>query len=445
MNDATLDISALIDRSAISGFQKRIAFICFLFIMVDGFDVASVGFIAPALSAEFNVVPAGLAPLFASSFFGLLIGSLIAGPMADRRGRKPVLIGSLIFFGIASLAAGASGSLNVLVIARFLTGLGLGGAFPNAVTLASEYFPKRARSRMTVLAVTGFSLGSAIGGLVTAQLVGIIGWRGILEVGGALPLLLALVGIALLPESVKYLVARGENQKRILATLNRIATVPATVVVYSINETVEPKAPLRELLGPGLAAITLLLWLTFFMSQIVIYLITSWLPLLLMGMGTSIKTASLIVSLLQFFSVPGALVLGVFMDRTDARLALAAFFLVGALFVIGIGVSAQDLQWLVVSISGVGLSAGGSMIGLYALAAQTYPVNARATGVAWATSAGRVGAITASLGGGVMLAFGLSYTAIFVWVASATLIAAAALITMRLVQGPRSKAPNVTV
>jgi AAHS family 4-hydroxybenzoate transporter-like MFS transporter len=85
------------------------------------------------------------------------------------------------------------------------------------------------------------------------------------------------------------------------------------------------------------------------------------------------------------------------------------------------------------------------MIGLYALAAQTYPVNARATGVAWATSAGRVGAITASLGGGVMLAFGLSYTAIFVWVASATLIAAAALITMRLVQGPRSKAPNVTV
>lgn len=162
--------------------------VVFLIVAIDGFDTAAVGFIAPALKAEWGLQATDLAPLFGAGLFGLMAGALIFGPLSDKLGRKPILIGSVIMFGIASVFASFSADLQTLIIWRFLTGLGLGGALPNAITLTSEYAPTSRRSNLVTMMFCGFTVGSALGGIFSAQLLPHIGWHGILLIGGVLPL-----------------------------------------------------------------------------------------------------------------------------------------------------------------------------------------------------------------------------------------------------------------
>jgi len=167
--------------------------LCFFIVAIDGFDTAAIGFIAPAIRADWGLSPAQLAPLFGSGLFGLMVGAFAIGPFADRHGRKAVLIFAVVFFGLASLASSFSPNLAVLIALRFFTGFGLGGAMPNAITLTSEYCPEDRRSFLVTLMFCGFTIGSALGGVVASQIVADYGWRSVLVVGGVLPLLLAPV------------------------------------------------------------------------------------------------------------------------------------------------------------------------------------------------------------------------------------------------------------
>src|SRR5207244_3338821 len=184
---------------------------------------AAIGFIAPAIRAEWNLTPAQLAPLFGAGLAGLMAGAFLFGPLADKFGRKGVLIVCVLFFGLASLASASSTSLWELVILRFLTGLGLGGAMPNSVTLTSEYCPEKRRSFLVTTMFCGFTVGSALGGLALAPLVGEWGWRSVLMLGGILPLVLLPMMVWQLPESVRYLIMEGKGLNRVAATLKRIA------------------------------------------------------------------------------------------------------------------------------------------------------------------------------------------------------------------------------
>ena len=177
MTPKVIDVQQFIDSHKLSGAQLRLILLCFLVVAVDGFDTASIGFIAPAIRAEWALRPAQLAPLFASGLFGLMLGAFAVGPIADRHGRKAMLILSMAFFGVASLLSAFSPNLTVLIALRFLTGLGLGGAMPNAITLTSEYCPQPRRSSLVTLMFCGFTIGSAFGGIVTSQLIGGYGWR----------------------------------------------------------------------------------------------------------------------------------------------------------------------------------------------------------------------------------------------------------------------------
>ena len=204
-----IDVQAFIDARKLSAVQVILLVLCFLVVAVDGFDTAAIGFIAPAIRADWGLTPAQLAPLFGSGLFGLMVGAFAIGPLADRHGRKAVLIFSVAFFGAASLASAFSPNLTVLILLRFLTGLGLGAALPNAITLTSEYCPEGRRSSLVTLMNCGFTVGSALGGVVASQIVADFGWQSVLIVGGVLPLALALVLAWAMPESVRFLVMRG--------------------------------------------------------------------------------------------------------------------------------------------------------------------------------------------------------------------------------------------
>ena len=196
--------------------------LCFCVVLLDGFDTAAIGYIAPSLITEWGVERPALAPVLSAALFGLAFGALSSGPLADRLGRKAVLVGSVLVMGAACLASAFAGDLNQLVVWRFITGLGLGAAMPNAVTLMSEYCPDGRRATLTNAMFCGFPLGAAFGGFLAAWMIPQWGWRSVLVLGGIAPLVLTVLLLLLLPESVRYMVAKNQPVERIRGVLRRI-------------------------------------------------------------------------------------------------------------------------------------------------------------------------------------------------------------------------------
>src|SRR3954447_21369230 len=205
----SIDVQTFLNEHPFSGYQWVIFALCFWIVLLDGFDTAAIGYIAPSLITEWSVERPALAPVLSAALFGLAFGALSAGPLDDRFGRKAVLVVSVLVFGTACLASAFSGGLTQLVIWRFLTGLGLGAAMPNAVTLMIEYCPDQRRATLTNTMFCGFPLGAALGGFLAAWMIPLWGWRSVFLLGGLAPLVLTVLMLAILPESVRYMVANA--------------------------------------------------------------------------------------------------------------------------------------------------------------------------------------------------------------------------------------------
>ncbi|KWR75074.1 MFS transporter [Cupriavidus sp. IDO] len=430
-----LNVTAFIDRHPLSAFQVTIVVLCFLIVAVDGFDTAAIGFIAPAIRGEWHLTPAQLAPLFGAGLGGLMAGAFLFGPLADRFGRKSVLVLSVLFFGAASLASAWSGDLMTLIALRFLTGLGLGGAMPNAITLTSEFCPDKRRSFLVTTMFCGFTLGSAFGGLASAALIDAFGWRSVLVVGGVLPLGLAVLLASLLPESVRYLVMAGKGRERIAATLQRIAPqADLRDATFVVSEQRATGSPVRHLFRPELLRGTLLFWLTFFMSLLVIYLLSSWLPTLLRSTGQSMRTAALVTTMFQVGGTVGAIALGWLMDRINPHYVLTASYTLAGLCIAAVGSFASDPVAAGVAVFFAGFCISGSQVGGNALSASFYPTDCRATGVSWANAVGRMGSVIGSVGGATMLSMGLGMPALFALIGVPAVIAGVSMFSLGMVR-----------
>ncbi len=430
-NDFVIDVQDFIDTHKLSWPQILTLLLCFLIVAVDGFDTAAIGFIAPAMREEWHLSPAALAPVFGAGLFGLTIGALIFGPLADKYGRKTILMFCVVFFGLASLASAYSASFSILIILRFLTGLGLGGAMPNSVTLSSEYAPSKHRSVLVTTMFCGFTFGSALGGIGGAHLVGIFGWRSVLITGGILPLALLPLLALYLPESVRYLVMRGTHFNQVRRILQRIAPgEDLSQARFSTPEKARPGFPVARLFDPAVRRGTLFLWLTFFMSLLVIYLLSSWLPTLIKSSGLSLRDASLITAMFQVGGTVGAIVLGNMMDHHGPQRVLGLTYILAGVFAAAIGSSTTNMALLVAMVFGAGFCVSGAQVGANAFAAGFYPTASRATGVSWASGIGRIGSILGSMAGGVMLSLGWGLPLIFVLVAIPAIIAGISMLMM---------------
>jgi MFS transporter, AAHS family, 4-hydroxybenzoate transporter len=436
------NVQQFIDQHPFSPLQKRVLALCFLVVAIDGFDTASIGFIAPALRGEWGLSAAALAPLFGAGLFGLMAGALLLGPMADRFGRKPVLLLSVAFFGLTSLLSAFADNMTTLLVLRFLTGLGLGGAMPTTITLTSEYCPQARRASLVTLMFCGFTIGSALGGLVAAQLLASVGWRGILTIGGVIPLLLVPALLFALPESLRWMVLRGRGASTAAqGIMRKIAKTAQALPPLTVSDVKLPGSPVTQLFRPGLIGGTLLLWSTFFMSLLIIYLLSSWLPTILNGAGHSLSQASFISSAFQIGGTLGAILLGRLMDRYRPHRVLATAYLAAAACIVVVGMATQNVPLLVLAVFGVGFGVSGSQVGANALAAAFYPTTSRATGVSWASAVGRSGSVLGSMVGGALLAAELSTQTIFLMLAVPAVLAAFALLAMGRLQQPVATAP----
>jgi AAHS family 4-hydroxybenzoate transporter-like MFS transporter len=433
----TIDVQEFIDAHPLSAVQRRIVALCFLVVALDGFDVAIVGHIAPALRAEWSLDVAALGPLFAAGLFGLMIGAFLVGPLADRYGRKRLLVLSVVAFGGTSVASAFAADVPTLNGLRFLTGLGLGGAMPTAITLTSEFCPTSRRSSLVTIMFCGFTLGSALGGLVAAQIVTEYGWRPLLVIGGIAPLLLAPVLVGAVPESVRYLAAMRDGTPRIVATLQRIAPEAALDDATFSHARHEGGSPVRALFARHVRTGTLLFWLAFFMSLLVVYLLSNWMPTLIQRSGLSLRRASLITASFQVGGTVGAIGLGWLMDRMAPHRVIGIAYLAAAAFVTLMGATTGAPWLMALAVFGAGFCVSGGQVGANALVAAFYPTACRTTGVSWALGVGRSGSIVGSLVGGLMLTQGWGLGTIYGLGAIPVVVAGVGILAVGNVGPPR--------
>ena len=413
MTKTTIDIQAFINEHPFTRYQWMILALCFI-------TVAIIGFIASDLVQEWGVEKSALGPVMSAALVGLAVGALTAGPLADRIGRKKVLIMSIVVFGGFSLLTAFATSLNQLTLLRFLTGLGLGAAMPNAATLMSEYAPERRRALLVNL---------MFGGFLSAWMIPHYGWQSVLVLGGVMPLLLAVALIFLLPESVRYLVVKQQPAQRIAAILKRIAPLPEAVE-FELREAgqVKEKSAIGVIFSPRYAVGTVMLCLTYFMGLLIFYLLTSWLPLLIRETGASMSQASIITALFPLGGGIGVLILGALMDKINPNKVVAVGWLLTGVFVCLVGFSTSSLALMGVMVFIAGSIMNGAQSSMPALAAGFYPTQGRATGVAWMLGIGRFGGILGAFIGAFLMQAQLSFETIFTLLAIPAFLSAIALL-----------------
>jgi AAHS family 4-hydroxybenzoate transporter-like MFS transporter len=428
---AGVNVQTLLNEHPFSGFQWVIFALCFVIVLLDGFDTAAIGFIAPSLIGEWGVSKPALAPVLSAALFGLAAGAMVSGPLADRLGRKAVLVGSVAVFALACLASGFSPDLWTLAVLRFITGVGLGAAMPNAVTLMSEYCPDGRRATLTNAMFCGFPLGAAFGGFLAAWMIPHFGWRSVLVLGGVAPLVLLVLLVLLLPESVRHMVANHYPAERIRQVLARIAGPSVRGVQRFVMTESKPEVAAGSGMGVVLSRPyrvgTVMLWIAYFMGLVIFYALVNWMPVLFKEGGLDPKTSTLVAALFPLGGV-GAVAFGWLMDRFNANRIIAIGYALTAASIWWIGQTAGHLGWLVVAVFLAGTIMNTAQSSMPALAAAFYPTRGRATGVAWMLGIGRFGGIAGSFLVAELSARHLGFSEIFTVVAIPGLIATAALV-----------------
>jgi MFS transporter, AAHS family, 4-hydroxybenzoate transporter len=429
-----VNITQLIDGRPFSRLATLVLIQCAIIILLDGADSIGIGLTAPSIAQSIGVSMASFGPIFAIGQAGVMIGALLLGPLADRVGRKSMIIGATAGFGLFTLLTAFCTSYEQLFLCRLLAGLGLGGVTPNAVALTSEYAPKTSRSSVVAVMWAAFPLGGVCIGLLSAYLIPSFGWQSVLIVGGIVPLIVCAIALVGLPESLAFLATRGLATSNIRTILGRLAhDVPTTADTrFSVDEKKLAGLPIKHLFIGGRAMTTLLLWVTCFTSFLILIFTISWIPALLRANGVSMAQVGFAIALHSIGSAIGSGSIGRIMDRIGTYSVLLTAFGIAAVATAALGFAVSSFWQLAVVIALSGCFAGASQAGVIALAAVTYPVAVRSTGVGWAFAAGRLGAVVGPLVGGVMLGWSWPTGLILLMIAVPALIGAAAVAALRL-------------
>ena len=433
-----LTVNEIIDERPVSTFQATTILSCGLVLLLDGFDTQAMGFLVPPIAEELGVPLSAFGTVLSAGLFGLMLGAMGSGPIADRWGRKWAIIVSAFVFGGFSLLTPQADTIGELVLLRFLTGLGLGGAMPNVVSLASEYAPKRLQPILVTLIFVGMGGGAVLASLVGGALIPIWGWRSVFYVGGILPIVLALVLIKTLPESVRFLTEKGGDPVRIRAIVRRIAPELAEAPIAATIPDRHTGVAVRHLFTEGRAAGTLLLWIPFFMNLLILYFILSWLPSLLRQAGMPVTAGITAVMSFSLGGIVGTILQGPLMKALGVFPAILCEFVISLALVVTASLIFANFPVMMTVTFVLGISVQGAQAGMNALSAMYYPTVIRSTGVGWALGIGRIGSIIGPIIGGFMLSMAWTPQQIFMAGAIPALCAAVAVFVSGYWQGGNS-------
>lgn len=438
---ARVNIPDLLARSRIGPLQKRVFTLCLLTLIIDGFDVQAMGFLIPALSADWTVEPAQFRTVLPAANFGVLIGSLVFSPLADKVGRRPVLVWATLWFAVMTLAAAFATNVTQLFWLRFIGGIGMGCIIPNATALIGEYSPAGRRVTLMMTITVGFTAGGAVAGFVARALIPAFGWQSVFLVGGAIPLVIAIAMYAGLPESLQFLAVR----RRLHEVAKWLKQLDPTLKVdesteYVTNEESKGGVPFVHLFRDGRSVVTVLLWIINFMNLLNLYSVTSWLPTVVNGMGYSANTAVLVGTVVWVGGTIGTFGLAWAITHRGFTRTLMLNYAVATLAIATIGQPGIALPVLTTIVFVTGWCIVGGQPGMNAFAATFYPTYLRSTGVGWALGVGRVGAIVGPYIGGVMIEAKWTSQQLFWAAAVPAAVSAITLVTLTKIVGDRVKA-----
>jgi AAHS family 4-hydroxybenzoate transporter-like MFS transporter len=436
-----IDVSARVDASPIGSLQITTFAICLLSLIMDGFDVQALGYVAPEIVRAWGISNPALGPVFGAGNFGVLAGSLVFSMLADRIGRRPILVGATLFFGVMTIGAARVTSVGELLAVRFIAGIGLGCIIPNATALVGEYSPSRLRGPlMMIIGGVGFTGGAAIGGFIAAYLIPRYGWQSVFYFGGAAPIAIAAAMLLWLPESLQFLVVRRKSRAQIARWLHRIdPAVPIDAdTEFIVQEANREGVPVVHLFRERRGAVTILLWIVNFMNLLNLYFLASWLPTVVRDAGYSASTAVLAGTVLQVGGTIGTVGLAWLIGRAGFTAVLTISFALACVTIAAIGQPGVSIAMLFVLIFIAGWCVVGGQPGINALAGTFYPTSLRSTGVGWGLGIGRAGAIVGPVVGGELMRRHWPTRDLFLAAAVPALVSTIAMLALRSVMAQRS-------
>lgn len=433
MSGRAIDVASLIDDRPLGGLQIRVFALCALVAVLDGIDSQAIGVAGPLMASEMGMRMSAFAPVISAGLFGATIGALTFGPIGDRLGRRPTLVGAAFIFALFTLLTPFADTLPSLVAVRFVAGLGLGGATPCFITLTADYAPRRQRAMLASLMWSAYPLGNAASGFITSYLVGSYDWRMVFFVAGVPSLVVAVLLLLLLPESLRFLTATGKASARAQRIARQLDPgLPAGPLLLSLPEQSRERVRWQALFSGGQAVPTLLLWVVFFMAFGTTTLLTLWTPTLLRTAGIPLATAASLVGVFSIAAVIGMAVAGKLVQRFGAAAGLVPAFLLGAVLLVGLGWDASSVTLAAVFLVLLGLTVPLGAAGGIAVAATYYPAEIRTSGVGWAMGLGRFGQVCTPLLVGLMLAASWSPSMVFTAMATLPVLAGVAMLARSL-------------
>jgi MFS transporter, AAHS family, 4-hydroxybenzoate transporter len=409
-SEVAFDVPSFINSRRAGVVQYAIVVLCGLVMFLDGFDTQAISYMAPSIAKEWGLSKDLLGPIFSSALTGLMVGYLVVAPFSDRFGHRKLVILSTFTFALLTFATVYATNVRELIALRFVTGIALGSVIPSAIALTTEFSPARLRATFVLAIYCGFSLGFVAAGGVAAWSIPEYGWRSMLWIGSAAPLIVALLAFLYLPESMDFLIrtkARPENVWRVVRRVD--GALPEQSPTHFVTEQHERRSAVGSLFSTGRATGTLIIWLVFMLNLAEFYALQSWLPSILTNVGYALNTVALATTLTTVGGIVAAVAIGPAMDRIGPYGSLATVYLAGVLFVALFGFSIGGPSWLLLTTAFcAGFCISGGQKSVIALAAIFYPTPIRSTGVGWALGIGRLGGIGGPLLIGVLLTYQLS-------------------------------------
>ena len=425
----SIDVNQVVDDAKFTPFHLNVLFWCMLVIIFDGYDLVIYGVAMKGLVAQWGLSAKEAGFLGSVALFGMMIGAMALGSLADRYGRKKMIALCLVLFSLFTFLCGFAQNPTQFAIMRFIAGVGIGGAMPNLVAMMAEYSPKRMRSTMVSLMFSGYAIGGMLSAGLGIMIVPSMGWEWMFYLG-IIPLFLLPLIWKFLPESLGFLMRQGKEAE-VRKILPKVAPeLNITAEDQLVREEVVVKksvVPVGQLFVEHRGVSTLAFWVSFFCCLLMTYALSTWLPKFMEQAGYELKAGLSFLFAMNIGAMIGAIGGGWLADKFNIKAVLVAFLLLGSAAFVCLGYKAPvPVLYVLVTIAGA--TTIGTQIVLYSYVAIFYPLKIRSTGIGWASGVGRIGAIVGPILGGWLVAMQLPHSTNFMVFAIPAIIATVAVL-----------------